>query len=124
MKFQELLETVEREFNVSVEFVNGTNSYWTPTPPDEIGELGCYGIIDIGDDQNEFEKLISLVHEIGHVIHQIKNDKLIKFHSLFEESLAWYLGYDFALNNGIEIDLKEYAERIEFALKLYAKEIQ
>jgi len=117
MKFQELLETVEREFNVSVEFVNGTNSYWTPTPPDEIGELGCYGIIDIGDDQNEFEKLISLVHEIGHVI-------LIKFHSLFEESLAWYLGYDFALNNGIEIDLKEYAERIEFALKLYAKEIQ
>lgn len=124
MKFQELLQTAEREFSVSVEFVNGTNSYWTPTPSVEIGELGCYGIIDIGDDQSEFEKLISLVHEVGHVLYQIKNNKLIKFHSLFEESLAWYLGYDFALNNGIEIDLKEYAERIEFALKLYAKEIQ
>ena len=72
MKFQELLRTSEREFNVSVEFVNGTNSYWTPTPSVEIGELGCYGIIDIGDDQSEFEKLISLVHEVGHVLYQIK----------------------------------------------------
>ena len=118
------MRKAENEFNISVEFINGSNSYWTPTPLEEITELECFGIIDIGDDQDEFEKIISLVHEIGHVIYQIKNDKLIKFHSLFEESLAWYLGYDYACTNGVEIDLKEYAKRVELALKLYAKETQ
>tara|TARA_R110002074_G_scaffold54608_2_gene136033 strand:+ start:1850 stop:2206 length:357 start_codon:yes stop_codon:yes gene_type:complete len=118
------MKKAEQEFNVSVEFTNGTNSYWMPTPLEEITELDCFGIIDIGDDQSEFEKLISLIHEVGHVIYQIKNDKLIKFHSLFEESLAWYLGYDYAYANGIEIDLKEYAKRVELALKLYVKELE
>ena len=66
-KFVLLMQRVEYDFNVSVEFVSGRNSYWVPTPPEEIVELDCYGIIDIGDDQSEFEKLISLVHEIGHI---------------------------------------------------------
>ena len=43
---------------------------------------------------------------------------------IFEESLAWYLGYDYALKRGIEIDLQEYAEKIEIALNLYMKEIK
>ncbi len=106
-----------------MEFINGSNSYWTPTPPEEVEELGCFGIIDIGDDQSDFEKLVSLVHEIGHVIFADKNR--LKEHRrilLFEEALAWHLGYDYAFSNGVEIDLKEYAERVEFALKLY-KEI-
>ena len=38
---------------------------------------------------------------------------------MFEESLAWHLGYDYALANGVEINLKEYAERVETALQLY-----
>ena len=116
------MERVEYDFDVSVEFVNGDNSYWTPTPEYEIEELNCKGIIDIGDDQSEFEKLVSLVHEIGHVIFNDGN-KLKKHRRipLFEESLAWYLGYDYALVNGIEINLKEYAERVETALQLYTR---
>jgi hypothetical protein len=51
----------------SVEFINGDNSYWTPTPLEEVEELCTNGIIDIGDDQSHFEKLISFTHEIGHV---------------------------------------------------------
>jgi len=121
-KFATLTERVEYDFDVSVEFVNGGNSYWTPTPAGEVEELSCKGIIDIGDDQDDFEKLVSLVHEIGHVIFNDKN-KLKKHRRilLFEESLAWHLGYDYALKNGIEINLKEYAERVERALQLYTR---
>ena len=122
-KFVLLVEKVEHDFEVSVEFINGFNSYWTPTPLDEIDVLEHTGIIDIGDDQDDFEKLISLVHEIGHVIFHDKSK--FKEHRrvlLFEESLAWHMGYDYALSNGIEINIKEYLERVEFALKLYIKE--
>jgi hypothetical protein len=118
------MERSEYDFNVSVEFVNGENSYWTPTPFDEIQELNCLGIIDIGDDQDDFEKLVSLIHEIGHVIfndgNKIRNHRRIP---LFEESLAWHHGYDYALSIGVEVNLEEYAERVEFALNLY-KEIE
>jgi hypothetical protein len=118
------MEMVEYDFEVSVEFINGTNSYWVPTPKKEIPELDCVGIIDIGDDQSEFQKLVSLIHEIGHVIFNDENK--FKEHRrilLFEESLAWYLGYDYALTAGVEIDLEEYTQCVEQALKLY-KEIK
>ena len=108
-----------------MEFINGSNSFWTPTPPEEIEDLGITGIIDIGDDQSEFEKLVSLIHEIGHVIFNDKNH--FREHRrilLFEESLAWHLGYDYALSNGVEIDLKEYTECVEKALQLYVKELK
>jgi hypothetical protein len=124
-KFQILTDRAEYDFNVSVEMVNGENSYWIPTPIDEIEELDCRGIIDIGDDQSWFEKIISLVHEIGHVI--FNDTSKMKEHRrilIFEESLAWHLGYDYALKNGIEIDLKEYLERVELALQLYSKELK
>ena len=62
------------------------------------------------------------MHEVGHVIFN-EGNKLKKHRRipLFEESLAWYLGYDYAVSNGIEINLKEYAERVEFALQLYIR---
>ena len=62
------------------------------------------------------------MHEIGHVIFNDKNNlKEYRRILLFEESLAWHLGYDYALKNGIEIDLKEYAERVENAIQLYVR---
>jgi hypothetical protein len=118
------MERAEYDFNVSVEFRSGSNSFWIPTPESEIEELDCHGIIDIGDDQSHFEKLISLIHEIGHVIYHKGHFKSHKRILIFEESLAWHLGYDYALKNGIEIDLDEYAERVEKALQLYTKEIE
>ena len=72
-----------------------------------------------------FEKIISLVHEIGHVIFSDENK--FKDHRrilLFEEALAWHLGYDYAFNIGIEINLEEYTSSVEKALQLYAKEIK
>jgi hypothetical protein len=117
------MERAEYDFNINVESRSGTNSYWIPTPKEELEELECFGIIDIGDDQSDFQKLVSLVHEIGHVI--FHDNSRLKEHrriELFEESLAWHLGYDYALKNGVEIDLKEYAESIEMALTLYLKE--
>lgn len=119
-KFSLLAERAEYDFEVSVEYINGTNSYWVPTPPEEIEEFNCRGIIDIGDDQTEFEKLVSLVHEIGHAI--FSADEKYKAHGrilLFEESLAWYLGYDYALINGVEIDIKEYIHCVQLALSMY-----
>ena len=116
------MERAEYDFQISVEFRSGSNSFWIPTPKLEVEELDCAGIIDIGEDQSDFEQLVSLVHEIGHVI--FHEDKLKEHRriQLFEESLAWYLGYDYALKNGVEINLIEYTERVELALKLYIKE--
>ena len=54
-------------------------------------------------------------------------NQLLKEHisiKIFEESLAWHLGYNYALRNGVEINLIEYSERVELALQLYAKEIK
>ncbi len=113
---------IEYDFDVSVEFTYGNNSYWIPTPPEEVEELGSRGIIDIGDDQDDFEKLVSLVHEIGHVIFQDNKFKEHRRIPLFEESLAWHLGYDYALSMGVEINLEEYALRVEKALRLYKLE--
>lgn len=116
------METAEYDFNISVECAPGSNSFWIPTPEDEIEELECNGVIDIGDDQDDFEKLVSLAHEIGHVIfHESNKLKEHRRIQLFEEALAWHLGYDYALKNGIEINLKEYADRVETALRLYMK---
>jgi hypothetical protein len=116
-----LMERAEYDFDISVEKAHGSNSYWIPTPDAEQEELGITGVIDIGDDQSSFEKLVSLVHEIGHVI--FANDSTsFREHRrilLFEESLAWYLGYDYALAIGIEINLQEYTQCVEKALKLY-----
>ena len=66
------------DFNISVELIKGDNSYWVPTPPEEVLELDSLGIVDIGDDQNDFEKLVSLIHEIGHVIRHNDNKFKIK----------------------------------------------
>lgn len=124
-KFVILMEKAECDFNISVELIKGDNSYWVPTPPEEVLELDSLGIVDIGDDQNDFEKLVSLIHEIGHVIrHNDNNLKSKNWHTLFEESLAWYLGYDYSIKCGIEINLDEYKERVEKALKLYVKEMK
>jgi hypothetical protein len=104
------METVEYDFDVSVEFISGDNSYWTPTPPEEVEELNLKGIIDIGTEQCDFEKLVSLVHEIGHVIYHNTKCQEHRRILLFED--------------GVEINLDEYSERIEKALQLYVKEIK
>jgi hypothetical protein len=118
------MESAEYDFEINVEFINGDNSYWTPTPLEEVEELNNKGIIDIGTDQSDFEKLVSLMHEVGHVIYHNTRPEDCRRILIFEESLAWKLGYDYGLKNGVEINLEEYSERIEKALQLYVKEIK
>ena len=114
-----MLKTTLNNLNkrkIKYETIKKTNEY----RPGFIQKLSFLPQIKSGPHKDDFEKLISLIHEIGHVI--FNDDNKFKNHRrilLFEESLAWHLGYDYALANGIEINLEEYAERVELAFNLY-----
>lgn len=117
--FDEMMYLAESSFDVSVEDINGEISYWTPTPDDEIEELELFGIIDIGADCNGMQKIIHLTHEVGHVIYHM--DKLFRNteDTMFNESLAWFLGYHFMNDHGYTIEMSEYEKEMKYALKLY-----
>jgi len=117
--FESISIIAEEELWVSVEFAHGSNSFWTPTPDEEESEEEITGIIDIGDDQEVYQKIISLAHEIGHALHRRdEHIKKIKY-VIFSESLAWFLGYKWCASHGYVIDIDEYNESLVKALKLY-----
>jgi len=117
--FESISVIAEEELWVSVEFAHGSNSFWTPTPDEEESEEEITGIIDIGDDQEVYQKIISLAHEIGHALHRRdEHVKGIKY-VIFSESLAWFLGYKWCVSHGYIIDIDEYNESLVKALKLY-----
>ena len=70
-------------------------------------------------EASEFDKIIHLTHEVGHVIYRM--DPLFRStkDTMFCESLAWYLGYHFMAEHGYVIEMKEYEAEIKHALKLY-----
>jgi len=115
----EMIFLVESDFDVSVEDSYSPASYWIPTPDDEVEELELFGIIELADEADTFDKIIHLTHEVGHVIYRMdplfRNTK----DTMFYESVAWYLGYHFMCEHGYMIDIKEYEEQLEHALKLY-----
>lgn len=115
----EMIDLVEFELEVNVEFLSGYGSYWVPTPEDEIEELDLFGIIEIGDDLSEFHKIVHLTHEAGHALYG--RDDLFKNvkDTMFYESTAWYLGYHFMANHGYTINMEEYQAELEHALRLY-----
>jgi len=117
--FESISVIAEEELWVSVEFAHGSNSFWTPTPDEEESEEEITGIIDIGDDQEVYQKIISLAHEIGHALH--RRDEHIKGikYVIFSESSAWFLGYKWCVSHGYIIDIDEYNESLVKALKLY-----
>jgi len=117
--FESLSIIAEEELWVSVEFAHGLNSFWTPTPEDEDSEEEITGIIDIGDDQDMYNKIISLAHEIGHALHRLDEHMSGVKYVIFSESLAWFLGYKWCVEHGYVIDIDEYNESLVTALKLY-----
>ena len=119
--FREMTFLVESSFDVSVEEIRGAISFWTPTPDDEVEELEIFGIIEIGDETTTFQKIVHLAHETGHAI--LHSDPYFKESTcvLFNESMAWYLGYHFLSEHGYVLDMKEYAEELEYALDLYRR---
>jgi len=117
----ELIELVESEFDVHVEYINGDNSYWVPTPDVEIEEEEPFGIVEIGDDQSDFLKIVSLSHEVGHCIFHKEGTFRTIDSVLFKESAAWYLGYHFIHEHGYFIDINEYNKEAAYALDLYRR---
>lgn len=115
----EMIDLVELELEVNVEYLSGHCSYWVPTPEDEIEELELFGIIELGDDLSTFQKIIHLTHEAGHALYG--SDDLFKNikDTMFYESTAWYLGYHFMASHGFIINMQEYQVELEHALKLY-----
>ena len=119
----EMINLVEMSFNIIIEEIDGDNSYWTHIEEGDCEEMDIFGIIEIGQEQSPFQKIISVTHECGHVLHQM--DPLFKDSKniLFNESLAWYLGYHFMDEHGYTIDIKEYRKEISYALNLYRRSL-
>ena len=73
----------------------------------------------MGDETDVFDKIIHLTHETAHAIYHM--DALFRKtkDTMFNESLAWYLGYHFMAEHGYVIEMSEYEKEIKNALKLY-----
>jgi len=124
--FDKMCELSEGELWVTIEFIHGSNSFWVPTPDEELEDdpYEVYGIIEIGDDQHLFKKITSLAHEVGHALHKRHNNFSNVRDTMFSESLAWFLGYNWFHDRDIVIDMEEYREHMSVALELYIAELK
>jgi hypothetical protein len=122
--FESLINLAEHELWVSVEFIHGFDSFWVPTPKEELSALSDIGIIDIGDDQEMIHKIGSLAHEIGHVLHDQSRLLSPVQETMFSETIAWILGYNWCLDRGVEIEKNEYQAQMLEALMLYKRELE
>ena len=118
-----MIEYVESDLCIIVEECEGDNSYWSPTPITLIEDLDHFGTIELGDQQSEFEKIISLAHEVGHCALE-SNINFGDFEEIiFKEAVAWFLGYEYFLSRGWEIDLEHYRESASIALNNYIRSL-
>ena len=124
--FDEMIELAEEELWVSIEFIHGSNSFWMPTPLSEIDEDDHqpFGIIEVGDDQELISKIISLSHEVGHCLHKKSPTFKEVSDTMFSESVAWFLGYNWFFDRNIVINMGEYQKYMVIALELYRKELE
>ena len=114
-----MIEHVEADFCINVEECQGDNSYWSSTSTLLVEEEGICGTIELGDQQSGFEKIVSLAHEVGHCVLASDSNFGDYKETIFKESLAWYLGYEYFLKQGWTIDLRQYRERTTIALNKY-----
>ncbi len=124
--FKTMVELAEDELWVNIEFIHGFNSFWAATPIEELEEDDHqpFGIVEIGDDQQLIAKIISLAHEVGHCLHKKSPTfKEIK-DTMFSESIAWFLGYNWFFDRNIIIDMNDYQKSMVHALKLYRMELE
>jgi hypothetical protein len=120
---EEMIEHVESDLCIVVEECAGDNSYWSATPADEIEELDHYGTIELGDQQSEFEKIVSLAHEVGHCVLEADEHFGDYAEIIFKEAVSWFLGYRYFAKQGWEVDLKEYKQRASIALEKYVRSL-
>tara|TARA_R100000388_G_C7235054_1_gene157278 strand:+ start:1317 stop:1712 length:396 start_codon:yes stop_codon:yes gene_type:complete len=124
--FQRMMDMAEEELWVNVEFIHGFNSFWMSTPLDELeeDELQPFGIIEIGDDQDLINKIIALAHEVGHCLHKKSPTFKDVSDTMFSESVAWFLGYNWFFDRNIVINMGEYQKYMVVALEMYRKELE
>ena len=121
-----MIQTCEEELWVTVEFIHGSNSFWVPTPDEELEDdpYEIFGIIEIGDDQPLIKKITALAHEVGHALHRKHSNFSTVEDTMFSESLAWFLGYNWFHDREIFIDMEEYQQHMSEALDLYMMELR
>ena len=121
-----MIELAEEELWISIEFIHGSNSFWMSTPLNELeeDEHQPFGIIEIGDDQDLLAKIIALSHEVGHCLHKKSPTFKEVSDTMFSESVAWFLGYNWFFDRNIVINMGEYQKHMVIALELYRKELE
>ena len=121
---ENMIDIVESDLWISVEDCYSHNSYWVPTPESEIDDCwDVIGIIEIDVNANEMEKIISLTHEVGHYFLDQDRDFGGDNHTMFTESLAWYLGYKYFKRMGYIIDIHIYKEEAHKCLSEYVRSL-
>ena len=118
---EDLIELVEEDLWISVEDCYEENSFWIPIPPED--DWDPVGIIEIDVNDDPFNRILSLVHEVGHYLLEQDEDFPEDNHIVFTESLAWYLGYKYFKALGFEIDREEYMAEASKSLDAYARSI-
>ena len=123
---EHMVKLAEDELWISVEFIHGFLSFWVPTPQEELEDDPDqpFGIIEVGDDQECIFKIISLAHEVGHCLHKKSSTFGSVDDTMFSESVAWFLGYNWFFDRNIVINMGEYQEFMVKALEMYRKELE
>ena len=124
--FNLMVALAEEELWINIEFIYGFNSFWMSTPSEEIeeDELQPFGIVEIGDDQDLINKIIALSHEVGHCLHRKSPTFKEVSDTMFSESIAWFLGYNWFFDRNIVINMGDYQKFMVIALELYRKELE
>jgi len=123
---EQMINIIEQEFWISIEEGYEENSFWIPTPKEELEEDPEYivGVIEVDIMLTTFEKICALAHELGHYFLEQDEDSWKGTHIIFKESLAWYLGYKYFKETGCVINLEEYREESSRCLELYIRSLK
>lgn len=121
---EEMILEVENCLWISVEDGFEENSFWISTPIDDFDAYWpTPGIIEIDVNEDVFNKILSLAHEVGHYFLEKDTDLGEGSCKIFVESIAWYLGYKYFKDKGYVIDKKEYKKEASKCLGEYVRSL-
>ena len=120
---EQMVVSVEDNLSIRVEDGYDDNSFWISFGGDDDGYWPSAGIIEIDINSDPFTKIVSLVHEVGHYFLEKDPSLGSGGHKMFEESVAWYLGYRYFESNGFVIDAEEYKKEMNKCLEEYTRSI-
>ena len=121
---QRLTEWTESAYSVNV-YLEEEGNYFIPTPIDEIEELDYnFGDIEIGEDQPNYIKIFSLLHEAGHAMSYVKfvMGEEEELGTIDKEVAAWKLGEEIAKKVNFILDKDDWTGYKDLCIKLYMEE--